>query len=478
MKLNDYEKVESSNIDFKEKVEYKKSKSWLKSVSAFANTNGGILLFGVSDIDQRPVGLLDVKKDAEKISEIINEKITPLPRYELTTFNENDKDFIEVKIGDGPKTPYYYDSDGRKETFIRSGNQSIPAPKHILDGLILKGQNTTYDELPSKYDISDVSFTLLNATLKRETNKEINKDKDYISLELITKDRLVTNAGLLLSDQGLLIQSRIFCTRWKGLVKGSINGDAIDDKEYTGSIISLLENAEIFIKNNSKNGWQIEGMKRVENEDYPLRAIREAIVNAIIHRDYQITGSEIHIDMYDNRLEITSPGGMLDGSFVQNLDISKISSMRRNRVISDIFNRLHFMERRGSGLTRIIESYNDYNLKPEFTSDISNFRVIFPNKNYIRKNTTQDQNIHENIVSDEDYFIIKMHKCLPLTVTKNTSNKIQKLFDKYTYEYSFKREDVEKNFNVKKSRASEIISLLLSIDMIELSGPTQYKFKK
>lgn len=481
MKLNNYEKVENTNIDFKEKVEYKKPKSWLKSVSAFANSNGWILLFGVRDFDRIPVGLKDIVKDSEKVSELINERITPLPRYELNTFKEDDKDFMEVKIGDGPRTPYYYDSDGRKEAFIRSGNQSIPAPKHILDGLILKGQNTTFDELPSKYDISDVSFTLLNASLKNEIGKELNKDKDYISLELVTKDKKVTNAGLLLSDQGMLVQSRIFCTRWKGLVKGSIDGDAIDDKEYTGSIISLLENAEIFIKNHSRIGWEIKGMKRIEMEDYPVRAIREAIVNAIIHRDYQIIGSEIHIDMYDNRLEITSPGGMIDGSFIQNLDITKISSMRRNRVISDIFNRLHFMERRGSGLTRIVESYSDYNIKPEFSSDVSSFKVVFPNKSYIQKSMVINEKsfaIIGNVVSDEDYFLIKMHKSLPSNITKLTHDKILKLFDKFTYQYDFKWEDVSEIFKVKKTRAFEIITLLLDSNLIEKSGTTKYKFKK
>lgn len=481
MKLNDYEKVESTNIDFKEKVEYKKPKSWLKSVSAFANSNGGILLFGVRDIDRAPVGLKNVVKDSEKVSELINEKITPLPRYELITFEQDNKDFMEVKVGDGPRTPYYYDSDGRKEAFIRTGNQSIPAPKHILDGLILKGQNTTFDELPSKYDISNVSFTLLNASLKNETGKELNKDKDYISLELVTKDKKVTNAGLLLSDQGILVQSRIFCTRWKGLVKGSIDGDAIDDKEYTGSIISLLENAEIFIKNHSRVGWKIKGMKRIEVEDYPVRAIREAIVNAIIHRDYQIVGSEIHIDMYDNRLEITSPGGMIDGSFIQNLDITKISSMRRNRVISDIFNRLHFMERRGSGLTRILESYADYDVKPKFSSDVSSFKVVFPNKSYIKKSSVTEEKssaVAGNVVSDEDYFVIKLHKSLPSNITKATYDKIQKLFDKFTYQYDFKWEDVSEIFKVKKTRTFEIIDLLLDSNLIEPSEPTKYKFKK
>lgn len=485
MKLSDYENVESTNIDFKEKVEVNKPKSWLKTVSAFANSNGGILLFGVRDVDRKPVGLINIKEDAEKVSELINSKIVPLPRFELTTFIDNNKNYMEIKVGDGPRTPYYYENDGRKEAFIRSGNQSIAAPKHILDNLILKGQNTTFDELPSKYKISDISFTLLNASLKHETGKKLDVNKDYLSLELITNNYRVTNAGLLLSDQGILKQSKIFCTRWNGLVKGSVDGDAIDDKEYNGSIISLLENAEMFIKNNSHASWKINGMKRIEIEDYPVRAIREAIVNAIIHRDYQIVGSEIHIDMFDNRLEITSPGGMIDGSYIQNLDIRKVSSMRRNRIISDIFNRLHLMERRGSGLTRIVESYQDCAVKPSFTSDASFFSVTFPNKGYLNQHNSEKtlkiekkSVVNGNYVSDEDYFIIKLYKNLPKGLRKSTYDQIQKLFNIYTYQFEFKREDIEDVFNVKKSRSSEIISLLMDSNLIEPASPTKYKFKK
>lgn len=477
MELKDYGKIESTSIDYKEKVEIKKPKSWLKSVSAFANTNGGILLFGISDKDKIKVGLDDVIGDSEKISKLINSKIIPLPRYEINSFREDEKDFIEVKIGDGPRTPYYYENDGRKEAFVRAGNESIPAPKHILDNLILKGQNTTFDELPSKYDISDVSFTLLDASLKKETGKEIDKDKDYISLELITKDNRVTNAGLLLADQGLLSQSRIFCTKWKGLVKGSVEGDAFDDKEYVGSIISLLENSEMFIKNNCHIGWEIKDMKRIEIEDYPLKAVREGLVNAIIHRDYQIIGSEIHVDMFDDRLEITSPGGMMDGSFIQDLDIKKISSMRRNRIISDIFNRLHFMERRGSGLTRIIESYNEFGKKPEFISDVSSFKVVFPNKGYYRNNSNK-KSYQSNYVNDRDYFFLEIHKKLGDNFKKTTYDKIQKIFDKYTYEYGFKRDDVMELLRIQKSRASEIIKIMFDCGLIEQIGSSMYKFKK
>lgn len=221
-------------------------------------------------------------------------------------------------------------------------------------------------------------------------------------------------------------------------------------------------------------------MKRIETEEYPLRAVREAIVNAIIHRDYQIVGSEIHVDMFDDRLEITSPGGMIDGNFVQNLDITKISSIRRNRIISDIFNRLNYMERRGSGLIRILESYNDCQMKPIFYSDVSSFKVIFPNKSLVELNNTilkETEEIGKNIVSDSDYFAVKIYKVLQGNIRKNTYEQLQKLFDKFTYKYDFKREDIEEIFNVKKSRASDIISMLLENDLIVASEPTKYRFK-
>lgn len=178
----------------------------------------------------------------------------PLPRYEINTFVEDGKDFLELKIGDGPSTPYYLLAAGRKEAYIRSGNQSILAQEHILNNLILKGKNLTYDALPTNYRIKDLSFTLLSATIKEKTNKKFDENKDYFSLGWATEEKELTNAGLLLSNQNPLKQSEIVCTRWKGLNKGIIAEDAIDDKEYTGSIIALLENADSFIKNNSKKG--------------------------------------------------------------------------------------------------------------------------------------------------------------------------------------------------------------------------------
>ncbi|AWW25660.1 ATP-binding protein [Acetobacterium sp. KB-1] len=163
-------------------------------------------------------------------------------------------------------------------------------------------------------------------------------------------------------------------TRWMGKSKGKRTIDAIDDKEYSGNIIMLLKEGISFVKNNSQKAWKIQGAKRIEFIDYPEDAVREALVNALIHRDYNIIGAEIHIDIYDVRMEIVSPGGMYDGKNIQEVDINRISSIRRNLVLADIFNRLDYMERRGSGLKRIKESFDDEN-RVEFFSNQSNFFV-------------------------------------------------------------------------------------------------------
>lgn len=476
MGIKDYEKAETTNIDYKELVEERKPKSWLKSVSAFANTKGGIILFGVEDETHELKGLENVIKDAEKITELINSKITPLPRYEINTYIEDEKDYLELKIGDGPLTPYYVLSDGRKEAYVRMGNQSILAEEYILNNLILKGRNLTFDALPTEYNIGDLSFTLLAATVKERTNKIFDEKKDYFSLNLANNENKLTNAGALLSDQGALKQSKIVCTRWKGLTKGVISEDAIDDKEYTGSLISLLENADLFIKNNSKQSWKIIGMDRIDLEDYPATARREAIVNALIHRDYQILGGEIHIDMFDDRLEITSPGGMFDGSLIQNLEIKNIPSMRRNTIISDIFSRLHYMERRGSGLSRIIESYNDVDEKPKFISDSLSFTVIFPNKSYNSENENRN---NKNIVTDEELFLIKLYKNLPsMNIKSSTINQIKLIFDNVGFYELFSRDDIKNILQVKDTRATNIISLLLDLELIAKKEGTKYKFKK
>lgn len=262
----------------------------------------------------------------------------------------------------------------------------MPASSIHLKNLVLKGINKTFDTLSTAIPKDRVSFNKLKAEYYQRTNSEITEN-DFLSFGLIDGNNYLTNAGALFADEKLIFQSRIFCTRWNGLDK--VNGllEAIDDKEFEGGILYLLHSGEDFVKINSKKMWKKGAQYRIEYPDYPERAVQEAIVNALIHRDYSEVGSEIHIDMYDDRLEIYSPGGMYDGSLIQEQIIYNIASKRRNPIIADLLGRMDLMERRGSGLKKIFEAYNsqeNYNdtLNPEFRSTHSSFFIVLKNINY------------------------------------------------------------------------------------------------
>ncbi len=206
-----------------------------------------------------------------------------------------------------------------------------------------------------------------------------------------------------MTDQHTVYNSRMFCTRWNGLEKGSIFDDALDDKEYEGNLIYLLNSGYEFIRNNSKVRFFKKAHYRVDKPDYAERAVTEAVVNALIHRDYIVMGSEIHIDMFDDHVEIVSPGGMFDGTAIQDCDIYSIRSVRRNPVIADLFHRMKYMERRGSGLRKIVgetEKLPGYTeaCKPEFFSTATDFRVILKNVNYVMDGATGHDTGHDGTV--------------------------------------------------------------------------------
>ena len=376
---------ESTSYDKKEKLEINKPKSWLKSVSAFANGRGGKLIFGVKE-DNTILGLDDYQKDSENISEIIKTRMDSIPEFDMEIQEIEEKVILILSIYPGKNTPYFVIDSGSRTAYKRVGNQSVPATRIDLFNMSLKGQRVTYDSLESDKKIQDVTFKELAIEYKNKTSKKI-EEKDLLSFGLINEEGHLTIAGSLFADGYQVYQSRVFCTRWNGLTKANGLMDALDDQEFEGNIIYLLKASMDFVKRNSKKMWKKGPMYRVEYPEYPERAVQEAIVNALIHRDYSVIGSEVHLDIYDDRLEIYSPGGMYDGTFVQNINPYNVSSSRRNPVLADLFARMDLMERRGSGLRKIIEAYeleekHKIELKPEFRSTESAFFTVLKNLNY------------------------------------------------------------------------------------------------
>ncbi len=377
---------ETTDYDKKLALEAKKPKSWCKSVSAFANGVGGTLIFGVTN-DNEVRGLLDAEKDAEIISEQIKTRLDPIPEFHLSFYRtEDDKTLILLNIRQGEETPYYYLADGVMEAYVRLGNESVKADATELKRLVLRGKNSSYDALATNYSVSDYAFSKLRERYKAWTGESLD-DKELVSFGLVDDTGKLTNAGALLADDSPIRWSRVFCTRWNGLDKGGGIMDALDDAEYSGSLISLLNEGTAFIKRNMKTMWRKTANSRIDMPEYCERSYFEALVNALVHRDYLVNGSEVHIDMYDDRMVIYSPGGMPDGTLIQERVIDAIPSTRRNPVLADVFQRLGYMERKGSGLTKIINAYKNANnydesKAPQFISSRVEFTVILKNLNY------------------------------------------------------------------------------------------------
>lgn len=367
---------ECTAYDFKIMLEEKRPKSWLKSVSAFANGLGGSLFIGV-DNDGIVKGLDDIQRVCETISNKIRDYMDPLPEVEMIPHKTDEgMNVLQLKVNAGNYTPYYYVGDGQHVAFVRIGDESVPATAEHMVRLVLKGSNKTYDSLITDYRKDDNSFIILANEFKKRTEQDWNT-KYLLSFGLVTSKGYLTNAGALFSDDCPLWQSRLYCTRWDGTEKG----DAINDAEFTGNVLMLLREAMNFVKSNTKRGWEKLPDGRKNKPEYAERAVLETMVNHFIHRDYTVMGSEVHLDIYNDRLTVTSPGGMYNGMLIQDLDIKDVSSERRNPILANVMAQLDYMEKRGSGLTRIcnetkaLEGYRD-ELKPKFKSTPTQFQTI------------------------------------------------------------------------------------------------------
>ena len=375
--------AECTAYDYKEMLEENKPKSWLKSVSAFSNGLGGSLFYGVNN-EGVVVGLDDVQHVCEAISSKIRDFMDPLPDVEMIPHEVEGYHILQVKVKPGKYTPYYYVKDGQRIAFMRNGDESIPATAEEMVRLVLKGSNKTYDSLHTDSKTEENSFNILANTFKERTGQEWDK-KYLLSFGLVTSDGHLTNAGALFADDCWLSQSRLYCTRWSGLEKD----DAINDAEYKGNVLLLLREAMNFVKSNTKKGWEKLPNGRKNKPEYAERAVLEAMVNHFIHRDYTVMGGEVHLDIYDDRIAVTSPGGMYSGQKVQDLSLEEISSERRNPVLADVMAQLDYMEKRGSGLKRILnetKALKDYKeeLKPVFKSTSSQFMTIIYSTQYKR----------------------------------------------------------------------------------------------
>ena len=376
---------ETTEYDKKAALEVKKPKSWCKSVSAFANTLGGALIFGMAD-DGQIVGLTEPDSDAEKINEIVKTRMEPIPEFRLRFHKIDDgKVLLILDVFKGEETPYYYSGDGTLEAFVRIGNESVRASSTELKRLVLRGRNTSYDSQMTLYRVEDYAFSKLRERYKKWTGNSFD-NKDLVSFGLADEGGFLTNAGALIADESPIRWSRLFCTRWNGLDKSGGTMDALDDAEYSGSVLSLIENGEAFIKRNARMMWRKTPNSRRNCPNTSSAATtrrlstrwRTAIISSTAAR------STLTSTMTVWRSTRRAVCRTVDDPRPRPLTVP---STRRNPVLADVFNRLGYMERKGSGFGKILNGYKTQinyteDKRPTFRSDRYQFTVIMPNLNY------------------------------------------------------------------------------------------------
>jgi ATP-dependent DNA helicase RecG len=344
--LKQIERGESKTIEFKEKLP--KNNSIVKTVIAFSNTSGGKLIIGVSD-DKKIVGILDedIFTLQDKIISLIFDSCHPNILPEIYTINVEGKILLVIEIFRGNLLPYYFKSKGKIEgTYVRVGSSNRLTDEKMLAELERQRIHRSFDEEANlEHSLEDLELeTIYDAFLKIGKVCDVEKLKN---LKLITSlnDKYVSSNALLIA-LGKLDNVQIKCARFKGTTMESF----IDKKEFDGTLFEILEKSMKFLQNHLHLSATIEGLQRTESYEIPMGALREIILNAIIHRDYT-RNSDIKIAIYDDIVEIISIGGLVNGLTID--DIGNGRSELRNKVLANLFRELGYIESWGSGIGRV-----------------------------------------------------------------------------------------------------------------------------
>lgn len=339
-----------------------------KEVIAFANTNGGEIYIGLDD-NGKPCGLNNIN-DVElqcvnHITNTIKPDVSMFVKYEKIVIDG--QDVLKIIVNKGSMSPYYIAGKGiRPEgVYVRMGTASVPATGTTIVNMIKETTGETYEDTRSL----NQNLTFIQAEQEFSNAGISFGESQKKSLGIIGRDGCYTNLGLLLSDQ---CEHKIKFAVYEGTQKQIFK----DRHEFSGSLFRQFEDLTRMIDSyNRLSSPKLDGMKRVDQRDYPVQAIREALLNALIHREYGLGGYTL-ISMFDDRMEIVSLGGLIRG--VEMSDIMMGVSYLRNKRLAEIFYRLQLIEAYGTGIDKIKESYKGQVKQPVFESSPNAFKIVLP----------------------------------------------------------------------------------------------------
>ena len=341
-----------------------------KEIIAFANCEGGKLYIGVQD-DGTVIGLDDPDGAALQVSNMVRDAIKPdltmFLHYE--TLNEDGKQIVAVDIQQGTKRPYYIAKKGLRPegVYVRQGYSSVPATNTAIRRMIKETDGDHFEDMRSlnqelTFEAAKKQFAKKNLPLGEAQMK---------TLGIMTHDGVYTNLGLLLSDQCVhTIKVAAF--------EGTTQSQFKDRKEFSGSLFQQMDEVYDYIDFRNQIHSSFQKLYRIDQRDYPETAVREALLNLLIHREYSYRASSF-VSLYADRIEFTSIGGLLSGVTLN--DVMMGISVCRNIKLANIFYRLELIEAYGTGMRKIREAYSETGKKPEIETSENAFKIILPNLN-------------------------------------------------------------------------------------------------
>lgn len=430
--------IETENIEFKSQF----TEELYKEIIAFANTDGGIVYMGI-DNSGNVIGLTDVDEEYTRITNGIRDAIMP----DVTMFVHyaiQDNKVVRITVSEGNNKPYYLKGKGLKPNgvYVRQGASSVPASPEAIRQMIKDSDGEVFEEMRAMNQ--KLTFVAATAAFKKY-GVEFGKGK-YRALGITQQDsELFSNLALIVSDQ---------CTH---SIKIAVFGDDTktafkDQKELTGSIFTQLEDAFHYLMLCNKTAAVFKGLERIESPDYPEEALREALLNAIVHRDYSYSGSII-INITDREIEFISIGGLLPGLSTD--DIRAGISQPRNKNLAAIFHRLRLIESYGTGIRRIYALYTDCPAQPQIEVTSNTFKIILPNR---------------NTAQVKDHYRIESAPAI--------TTQMKKILE-YIQEYGkITDEEIQTLLDLKKTRTFTLAKQMREMGLLEAVGRGKEKYYK
>ncbi len=363
-------KEEGKTLEFKENT--KSLQKIVQTIIAFANTAGGTLIIGVEDKTKEVVGLEDALKEEEKIANAIADSIAPLivPTTQLYTYRKRDVLIITVPHWFGP---YHLKSEGiEKGTYVRLGSTNRLADHHTIYEIQRLKKQKYFDEQPQvKSSLDDIDLSLAKKLFAKLKKRFSEKTAQSLVLSITYHSKLFpSNGAILLFGKDHLHYFPDAVIRLARFI-GTTKAEVIDHQDVDVPLVIAIDPILAFIRRNTAMAAKFGAAQRENIPQYPPEVVREAVTNALLHTDYSIKGSSIQIAIFDDRIEITNPGGLPRGLDMETA-LSGVSQLR-NRVIGRVFRELHLIEQWGSGFGRMISICKEQGIHPPKFEELGNF---------------------------------------------------------------------------------------------------------